>query len=463
MGKIKDKIYDWKDRLRSGKMLTLVTTLVIIILALGIYAYKTSRDYQQLAENSYNHAFYQLIEYMDDTEKLLAKSTISYSSEHATETFSNINKETALAQAYLSRLPIDTQELENTQKFLHQVGDYCYTLSKKTVKGEKLSQEELDNLTQLHQYSVSLRDVLYQLEADLFSSTIRWGELEDAGSMIFSREDETLTQSSFSNIEDELHQYSGLIYDGAYSEGLDNTEMIGLTGEDVDQEKAQSIAREFIGSDKVEEINFTEESQNANIQCYNFNVNTKNEDENYFISVSKKGGHVVAMNCDRQVGEEAIKPEDAVNKGKEFLQNREYKNMKETYYMKENGILTVNYAYMQDDVIMYPDLIKLKIALDNGEILGLESTRYLNCHKEKRELTEVKINEEKAKELINPKLEITGTNLAIIPTEWNTEIMCWEISGKTEENDFLVYINVETGDEEDILMIVNTPNGTLTT
>lgn len=463
MWNIKDKIYDWKDRLRSGKMLTLVCTLVIIILALGIYAYRKSRDYQQLAENNYNHAFYQLIEYMDDTEKLLAKSTISYSSEHATETFSNINKETALAQAYLSRLPIDTQELENTQKFLHQVGDYCYTLSKKTVKGEKLSQEELDNLTQLHQYSVNLRDVLYQLEADLFSSTIRWGELEDAGSMIFSREDETLTQSSFSNIEDELHQYSGLIYDGAYSEGLENTEMIGLTGEDVSQEKAESIARDFIGNDKVEEINFTEESQNANIQCYNFNVNTKNEDENYSISVSKKGGHVVAMNCDRQVADESISPDDAVNKGKEFLQNREYKNMKDTYYMKENGILTVNYAYMQDDVIMYPDLIKLKIALDNGEILGLESTRYLNCHKDNRELSDVKVSEEKARELINPKLEITGTNLAIIPTEWNTEIMCWEITGKTEENDFLVYINVETGEEEDILMIVNTPNGTLTT
>ena len=87
----------------------------------------------------------------------------------------------------------------------------------------------------------------------------------------------------------------------------------------------------------------------------------------------------------------------------------------------------------------------------------------MNCHKDNRELSDVKVSEEKARELINPKLEITGTNLAIIPTEWNTEIMCWEITGKTEENDFLVYINVETGEEEDILMIVNTPNGTLTT
>ena len=52
--------------------------------------------------------------------------------------------------------------------------------------------------------------------------------------------------------------------------------------------------------------------------------------------------------------------------------------------------------------------------------------------------------------------------MAIIPTEWNTEIQCWEIKGKTSENDFIIYINVETGEEEDILMIIDTPNGTLT-
>lgn len=136
--------------------------------------------------------------------------------------------------------------------------------------------------------------------------------------------------------------------------------------------------------------------------------------------------------------------------------------MKETYYMREGNVITVNYAYNQDDVVIYPDLIKVKIALDNGEVLGIEATKYLNSHKEKRELKEVKITKEQAQELINPNLEIKSINKAIIPTEWKTEIMCWEIKGNTKGNDFLVYINVETGAEEDILMIIDTPNGTLT-
>ena len=237
MGKIKNKIYDWKDRLRSGKMLTLVITLIIIILTLAIYSLNLSKKYRQLSENSYNHAFYQLIEYVDNTEKLLAKATISYSSEHATETFSNIDKQSALAQAYLARMPIDTQELENTQKFLHQLGDYCYTVSKKTIKGEELTQEELDNLDSLHDYCLDLKNTLYQLETDFSEETIKWGDLSNTGNRLFAREDENLSQTSFSNIEEDLHQYAGLIYDGAYSENLQNPDIVGLTGEDISKEE----------------------------------------------------------------------------------------------------------------------------------------------------------------------------------------------------------------------------------
>ena len=72
------------------------------------------------------------------------------------------------------------------------------------------------------------------------------------------------------------------------------------------------------------------------------------------------------------------------------------------------------------------------------------------------------IGQEKAKENLNPKLQIESEKLAIIPTKWQTEILCWEFKGKVDNTDFLVYINASTGKEEDILVIVNTPNGTLT-
>lgn len=243
---------------------------------------------------------------------------------------------------------------------------------------------------------------------------------------------------------------------------MTNPERKGLTGEEIDENKAKQIAEEFIGKDKIKEINSNGVSENANIPSYDFAIKTNNNnDTNLWISVSRKGGHVVFMNYNREASVEVINMEKANELGKEFLNTRGISNMKETYYMKQDGIVTINYAYMQNDVIMYPDLIKLKVALDNGEILGIETTGYLNSHTE-RTLEEVQISKEKAKESLNKELEILSEGLAVIPTEYQTEVLCYEFKGKVEDREFLVYINAITGREEDVLVILNTPNGTLT-
>ena len=135
--------------------------------------------------------------------------------------------------------------------------------------------------------------------------------------------------------------------------------------------------------------------------------------------------------------------------------------MKETYYLKQEGIVTINYAATQDNVVMYPDLIKVKVALDNGEVLGIETTGYLNNHTQ-RDVSKIKMTQEEAKKSLNKDLQIGSEGLAVIPTEWQSEILCYEFKGKVEDREFLVYINVENGREEDVLMITNTPNGTLT-
>ena len=167
------------------------------------------------------------------------------------------------------------------------------------------------------------------------------------------------------------------------------------------------------------------------------------------------------MNYNRDVTAEILSNEEADNKGKEYLEKRGYTNMKETYYLKQEGIMTINYAYVQDGVVMYPDLIKVKVALDNGDILGVETTGYLNNHTV-RDISNIKITKEETKKTLNSQLNIESEGMAVIPTEWQTEILCYEFKGKVDDTEFLVYINAENGREEDILVIKDTPNGILT-
>ena len=465
---LKQKVYDWKNRLRDRHMLTLVVTLVSIITILGLYTYKREISFRQITENNYNMAFFELVNYVQNVETYLAKSLISSTPEHGAETLTHVWREANLAQSYLARLPKGSQELANTSKFLNQVSDYSFSLSRKTINNESLTQDDFNNLKELHDYSVQLENTLNQLSADMNDGRIKWGELAKKSVPVFASQVSNISQDSFNNVEENFHEYAGLIYDGAFSEHLTSVEKKGLTGDNISEEEAKQIATNFVGKENVKEIISNGLTQNTDMPSYEFYIklNNKNDEKNMiYISISQKGGHVIAMNYNRDVEAQTISEDKANEIGIKFLNEKGYQNMKETYFLKESGVLTINYAYNEQieegNVIIYPDLIKLKVALDNGEILGIETTGYLNSHTQ-RDLTQIKISKEQAKQNLNKNLEIKSEGLAVIPTEFKTEIFCYEFKGSVDGKDFLVYINVETGREEDILVIRDTPNGTLT-
>ena len=445
---------------KNGGLIATICILILAIIVMGYVIYKNHREFNKISENNYNKAFYELVDYIQNVETYLAKSIITSTPEHGAETLTHLWREANLAQSYLSMLPIQSQELENTEKFLNQVSDYSYSLSRKNIYNEKLTDEEFKNLKDLHDYSVQLQNTLNQLSDDLNNGRFSWKEFTSQSSIAFAQQVDNVSKESFSNLEENFHEYSGLIYDGAFSEHLTGQEKKGLTGEDIDEEKAKKIAEEFIGKDNIKEIKNLGYSENATIQVYDFSI-LNNREEGINISISKKGGHVVSMNENREVNTEVISQEEAGKKAKEFLNLKGFKNMKETYYLKQQGIVTINYAYEQDGVVMYPDLIKVKVALDDGAILGIETTGYLNNHTN-RTIQNKKITKEEAKKNLNKNLEILSEGMAVIPTESMMEIYCYEFKGKVDDKEFLVYVNAENGREEDILVITKTPNGTLT-
>jgi len=458
LNKIKEKL---KNCNVYKHLYTLSVVVVGLIIIVGVVIYKKDREYKQVIKNQYDMSFYELVGCVENVETLLAKSLISTSSEHGTETLTEIWKDANLAQVYLAQIPLNNDELSYTSKFLNQVGDYAYSLSRSTIKGESLSQEDLDNLELLYDHSYQLLEILNQISYDLSNEDVSWGDLTKENTFSFAQQVSNISKDSFASIDKNLEEYEGLIYDGAFSEHITSVEKKGLTGDEIqNEEQAKQKVIEFIGQDRVKELNYTGFSE-GDIPTYNFEGKINGTESAFYIDITKTGGHVLFMTIVREVKEEKISEQEAVNIGLNFLKEKGYPTMKETYYLKENGALTVNFAYLQDNVTVYPDLIKVKIALDNGEILGIEERGYLNSHYT-RDFKEAKITIEQAKQTLNQELEIMSEGLALIPTEWKTEELCYEFKGKVKDREFLVYINVETGAEQDIKMIINTPNGTLT-
>ena len=442
----------------------IIMAFVILSLILGYNLYERNKAYRVATENNYNRAFYELVDYMQNVKTYLAKALITTDDKHGAETLTHVWREADLAQTYLGMLPLESQELENTEKFLHQVSEYSYTLSRKNIDNVDLGEEDINNLNNLYSYSVELSNVLNQLSEDITSRRVTWDDLKKDGNALFAQQVSNVSQDSFGALEENFHEYAGLIYDGAFSEHLTSTEKKGITGVEIDEQAAREKVEQFIGKDRIKEINAYEVSENTDIEAFAFSIKT-NENQNIYISISKIGGWIIYMNSDRNVETEIISAEEAKTKAKEYLDLKGFTNMKSTYYINEGGVSTINFAYEQNyndqNVIIYPDLIKIKVALDNGEIIGIETTGYLNNHY-LRTLVKSQITMEEAKSKLNKDAEITNQRIAIIPTEWNTEILCYEFQGKIDEIQFLSYINVQTGEEEDTLIITDTENGTLT-
>jgi len=460
---IRDKLLDFKRRLSDRKMYSVVIVLIAAVAAWGIYQYKRAADLRQELDNQYNRAFFEMVSYVNNVESLLAKSMVSTTTDRTAITLQEAWRQAGLAQTNLGQLPVSQPVLASTSKFLTQVSDLSLSLDNQNIRGKSLSKEQQDLLKKLYKYSVSLNKSLQELQDDLNAGRLRWGELANKGTRLFSKTKPGEMMKKIEAVGENFNDYPTLIYDGPFSDHMTTAKARGLTGEEIDAEAARKKAEEFFGKDKTVEVTELGQNDNGPIKTFDFEVKLKDaaEDETVYISVTRKGGHINWMLNNRPVNEEKLDMDKAKAAGIKFLKEKGFDSMEDTYYLKEDNTATINYAYRQDDVTMYPDLIKLKIALDNGEVIGMEAKSYLTNHTE-RDIPEPSITMEEAREKINSNMKVYSSGLAYIPTEYKKEIFCYEFKGKLDDRDFIVYINALTGEEEDILMIVNTPNGVLT-
>lgn len=437
-----------------------IVMVLVIILAGGlIYLNFNNKKLLQTINNSYERAFYELIEYTDNVETLLAKAQISSSPEYSAKTLTDIWRKADLAQASLSQIPLNHSVINNAEKFFNQLSDYSYSLSKKTIENKRLEESDLDNLENMYEKCKVLNQTLSSLITDMSNKSLSWNELTgNEEESIFAQEVSNISKDSFGKIEEDMQDYEGLIYDGPFSEHMTNPEVLGLGDKIYSRDMAEEVVYKFVAKNKIANVKYNG-IVDGNIRAHSFDLELNNG-EMYYINITERDGRVYWINYPKEIGEARISIEEANKIALDFLEEHGFYNMKESYFTNENGMLTINYAYMQDNVICYTDLVKVKVALDDGSVIGIETKSYLNSHRE-REILKPKLTIEEAKSKLNPKLTILSEGMAIIPTDFQTELTTYEFKGKIDENNFIVYINTQNGEEEKIFMILDTPGGML--
>lgn len=426
------------------------------------YIERTNREVMANAlEADYQREFYNLVSHVEQTRVLLGKSLASGSPRHNILYLTEIWNRASDASVSLAQLPLTDINTSASRKFLTQLGDYAYSLAQAEANGRELTEQDYQNLEDFYDELGKFSEDLHEMASRVYDDNYRFTDsmLRRGMRTAIAANDHL---SNFVDIERRLQGLPSLIYDGPFSDHLELIEPRGLTGSQISQASAESKAKEFL--EKSRKQGYVEvgsaDQVNGKIKAYSFTFDPQNSGGLITIDISKKGGHPITMLNSRPVENVVLSQEEASRKGKEFLESLGYKNMVETYTVRQQNSQVISYAYQQDEVIIYPDLIKLKIALDNGEIIGFESFGYLMAHHE-RELPEPELTPEEAKAKVNSRVQVEGIRKAVIPMLNGKEAFTYEINGKLNGEQYLIYINALTGDEENILQVVSQPEGKL--
>ena len=434
------------------------TVCLVLVASFGIYQYANAKHYRIMMNNQYQRSFSDLVDYVGNIEVELKKGKAVTDTSQMTALASDIWRKASFAQANLGQLPISDLELENTSKFLAQVGDYTYSLSRKMLDGEEITQEEKQQMKELGNYATSLYESLSRMQDDLYAGSISFAK---AGKKVFAKEGPSFG-SNMESVEEEFADYPSLIYDGPFSEHISMMKSKFLEEKpEITVADAEQTVREFLSEEQIVSITPLEDG-NGTIPTYCFQVKTGEDDVEMNLAVSKKGGYPVWMLSSKQVLQEGLSEEEAVERAKQFLAQRGYQNMKESYYERSGNTLLVNFSYEQDGITIYTDLIKVKLSLEDGSVIGFENQGYLMNHEETRQLSEVSVSAEQAYEIAAGVMEVESQKLTVIPLETKKEVLCYEFKGKIDEDEYLIYLNAASGKQEKILLLLISENGTLT-
>ena len=422
----------------------------VLLAALAVLVFKQSADLRALRAQRdavYQKSFYETCELMEGMASNLRKLLVTGSAQQEQMLLGEISRQAQGAQDDLSQLPLGDSAVSATIKFVNQAGDFSASLASRLAGGGAIADADYETIS-------TLAETAGELAVGLGDLLTRYEQGED----VFAFDGGQAGEESLYPLTNPATSYPALLYDGPFSDAAEQTEYRALEGlSAVDREGAQRALTAYLGANAVEEIRFERESS-IPVECYEFSATANG----YELSagVTKAGGQILYLLPNADVTEVNLTDQQGVEAARAFLTSRGYGQMQESYFSRYDGILTVNFAAVQDNVTLYPDLVKVQVSLRDGAIIGIEAGGYLRNHVQ-RDLALPALSEQQAHARLGGRLTPDSARMCVIPENAN-EYLCYEITAHDESGaGYLVYIDAQTGAERELLQIVNDENGAL--
>ena len=419
----------------STPIIWLLLVALAVAVALALWQFREAKAAEITVRAGRERAYYSALDSLTNLEADLSKALVASGPGQHALLLGRVSSLAGAASENLSALPAAYGADESGLKFLGQTADYAQTLAAAAAEGRTLSETDVRQLAQLMQKSGELRRHLENGE----------GFAYDAPS----------EEQKLSGIE-----YPSLLYDGPFSDGVRQGAPRGLSGEEITSEQAVEAGRAFLGAARAQRAS----DMQGPIPCWG--VSAETDGVTITLQVTRQGGKILWMAPETAGFETKLGMEACAARAREFLESHGFGEMEPSFTQQYDGLAVISFAAVQDGVTLYPDLVKVQVRMDTGEVVGLEANNYWMNHTERENLAP-QVDEQQALRAVSGRLTVSGSRLCVIPVDdgldsGKTEKLCWEFAGEWNGSRYFVYIDAETGEEEKVLKVVAGNGGTLT-
>lgn len=442
----------------------LLSVALVTSIAWGYTQYNGRKEAETILSSRYQQAFFDALGQIENVEVLLSKALVATAPAQRVRYLSELWQQAFWAQANLNALPLQQGTLMRTSRFLTQLGDFSFGVGQKLAGGDAVEGSDWDTLQRLHREVTALGTELTQVVEETASGRMPWDEIRRRTNLNLNpfskRLDPVDSVDGFTRIEQQMQEFPTLVYDGPFSDHTRKREPKGLVGEAVDSFTARTMAQQFVpvgeGAARLTAEQVAETGEGAPIPAWRIEVASDSRGEPlYVLDVAKQGGSVVWMLANRGVdeGRVTLSLAEATEIAKGFLAERGFTSFEVTYPVVEAGRAVIPFVLVEDEVLIYPDQIKVTVALDDGEVVGFDALQYYTSHHD-RSLPGPKLRPEEAVAQVREDLDVEDVRLALIPRADLREVLTYEIRARFGSNLYHIYVNAEDGTEEQILRIV---------
>ncbi|WP_458412670.1 germination protein YpeB [Schinkia sp. CFF1] len=430
----------------------------LLVIGTGFWGYQEHQEKNAIlihAENNYQRAFHDLTYQVDLLQDKIGTTLAMNSRTQLSPALADVWRITSTAHTDVGQLPLALLPFNKTEEFLSKIGDFSYKTAVRDLDKEPLTDGEYKTLQQLYNHATEIQQELRKVQNQVIENNLRWMDVELALASEKENIDNTIIDG-FKTVEKNVEEYSESNFGPEFTQmnAKKDNNFQYLKGEEISKEEAVNASKKFLRLNGNANIDVSENGDGSNYGFYSLVISPNNENTEIYMDITKKGGFPIWVLNHREVNGQKISLNDAAERAKKYLNAENFKDLQLFESAQYDSVGVFTFVATQDNVRVYPDSIRIKVALDNGDIIGFSANDYLMAHR-KRTIPKVQISLDQALKKVNPSVKVMENRLAIINDDLGEEVLCYEIIGTIHNDTYRIYVNALDGSEEKVEKLKN--------